>query len=189
MANDEHDYEAVRLSNIARNKALLESLGLGEYTIPDAPAKTPKTSAAKKKASAPKTKKRKDSEDTAVDTEQGSRAPKRPKLDPKDSQDTLVGTRRSSRTVRRISYANDGAHVAAARARARALKSDSGSGSDFDSDADDDSDEEESDEGGARKSKKRAKKSKNGGRRLVSGLVDETKQRNVAKMGERSHDP
>lgn len=197
MAHDDQDYEAIRLSNIARNKALLESLGLGEYKIPDAPVKASKASASKKKkTSAPGTKKRKVSEDTAVDTEEGAekraRTPKRPKLDTQDSEDTLVGIRRSSRSVRRISYANDGAHVAAARARA--LGDDSGSGSDFDSDADDDDndDVDELDEGGVGKSKKRGKKAKNGKngrRRLVHGLVDETKQRNVAKMGERSHDP
>ena len=53
----ENSYEALRLANIARNKALLESLGLDEFRIPDAPPKPSKSS--KNKTKPPPSKKRK----------------------------------------------------------------------------------------------------------------------------------
>lgn len=194
MAVDEEDYEAVRLSNIARNKALLESLGLSEFKIPDAPAKTSKASnPSSKKRKTASTKKRKGSDDTAVedsDSEQRARTPKRPKLKSEGSDDTLVGTRRSSRNVQRVSYANDGVYVAAARARKVAASEDEDeTDSEFNSEASDDAEDGSDDEKGGKAKKNKSKKKKNGGRRLVQGLVDDTKLRNVAKMGERSHDP
>lgn len=202
MTHDEEDYEAFRLSNIAKNKALLESLGLNEFKIPDAPikpSKSSKTATKQKKSGASAPKKRKGSDDTAVGdgedegTEKRARPPKRPKIDGQDSQDTLVETRRSSRNIRRVSYANDGAHIAAARVRALESESDYSS-SNFDSEDDEDDELDDDDgegEGGKAKQKKskNTKKVKNGGRRLVQGVVDDAKQRNVAKMGERSHDP
>lgn len=183
MARGETDYEAQRLANIARNKAILEALGLDDFKIPDAAPKALKAKkAAKSRTAPPKKSKQNGSDDTAVDAP--ARASKRVKVASDDDGEDDGMRRRSSRNVRRVSYANDGEKLGGGiRARAAPVVSDSGS--DFDSDEDDDEDEAE----GGRKKRKRGTKSMNGGRRLVSGIVDDTKQRNVAKMGDRLHDP
>jgi len=205
MSNDdgENSYEALRLANIARNKALLESLGLDEFRIPDAPPKPSKSS--KKKTKPPPSKKRKtestggngSGDETVVEGEDArerriSTRQKRPNIRSDSSQDTLVegGARRSSRNIRRVSYANDGVHILAqrnGRSKSEETEEEYENESDVD-DSEDDSDNDEDDEGkpnNASNKKRRRGSGKNSGRKSRDGPTN----RKVAKMGNRVHDP
>ena len=190
-SDEENPYEAQRLANIARNKALLESLGLDVVRIPDAQPKPSKSH--KKKTKAPHSKKLKarspttadggngSGEETVVEgDERGVSTRKRPNFRSEGSQDTLtLGARRSSRNIRRVSYADDGVHIAAHR-RSH-VKQENDDDYDSESDADDSEasfDEDDDDE----KSKGSNRKRKRSGGKN-SGV------RKVAKLGNRIHDP
>ena len=205
--DEENSYEALRLANIARNKALLESLGLDEFRIPDAPPKPSKSS--KNKTKPPPSKKRKtetpatnggngSGDETVVESEDTrerhlSTRQKRPTIRSNSSQDTLVegGARRSSRNIRRVSYANGGVHILAQRNR-RSKSEEAGEEYVNESDADDseddfdnDADDEEKPNNASNKKRRRGS-GKNSGRKSRDGS---TKLRRVAKMGNRKHDP
>jgi hypothetical protein len=204
--DDENPYETQRLANIARNKALLESLGLDEVRIPDARPKPSKNKTKPPPAKKRKTEKRSTAnggngsgEETAVEGENNSErrvSPRKPRPTFKSqgsnsSQDTLdLGARRSSRNIRRISYAKDGAHVLAQRqGRAKEEEEDDDSGEDYEieSDADESGDEFDEDDDDEEKPKKaqnkKRRRSSGGKKRPVAN------SRQVAKMGNRKHDP
>lgn len=195
--DEENPYEAQRLANIAKNKALLESLGLGELRIPDA---QPKPS--KKKTKPPPAKKRKigkhftadggngSGDETVVEDENGERLRKpRPTLKSEDnssSQDTpVLGARRSSRNIRRISYANNGARVLAQRQGRAKLDDEDDDSEDYKSEPDADNSGDEFDEGDS--DEERPRRPLNKKRRKKP--VDERNSRQVAKLGNREHDP
>jgi len=153
------DYEAQRQRNIANNKAILASIGLDQYKIPDAIP----TKGLKKRAPKPpkRSTKRKV---TSEDTQEGEPIPKKSKTVStpplEDGQ-----TRRSSRHAGkpRVSYVRDGELLAAA-ASSREVKNQRKSGYlTVGIVEDDDEDDDDPD-----------------------GYV---KQRNVPKMGKRVYDP
>lgn len=196
MAKGEiNDYEAQRLANIERNKALLLSLGLDEFRVPDAPAKPKSTPKSKAKPKNRATKRKiaddmaDDNETTAINSDSTSPAParssKRAKVtiaEDADEDSSVQGARRSSRRVARVSYANDG--VVAAQAKARSLSPEVSDEFDDDDDDEDEEVEEDEDEGSEKPRRKRSQ-----GRKRKTPRNDGEKLRNNPKMGKRLHDP
>ncbi|KAF9517809.1 hypothetical protein BS47DRAFT_444207 [Hydnum rufescens UP504] len=153
------DYEALREANIARNRALIASLGLEDYRIPDAAPKAPKKhQRAQNKRKAPPTSSADHNRAPDDDSARVS-LPKKPRIHAQDGDNSEPQTplRRSSRNTSRISYAPGG----------QPLRNPSPSQTPSD---------------GPKERKKSPRKS-----RVV--IVDETKKRYVPKMGKRDYDP
>lgn len=151
------DYEALREANIARNKALIASLGLDEYRIPDAAPKAPKKPKRvqnKRKAPPAHPADQNEADDDSARVSLSS-SPKKPRIDGDNSEPQTL--RRSSRNVPRISYAQGGPQLK--ESSPSPLSSDS---------------------------PKVGEKSR---RKPTADILDDTKKRNVPKMGQRTNDP
>lgn len=164
----ETNWEQLRLDNIAKNQAILAALGL-ENPIPVAAPKTKTKNKAKAKPKPVKaTKKRKAESDGDEPVAKKTRGDENDGGDEKGAE--VSSTRRSSRHANkpRVSYANDGALIK--RDTYGGIKSD---------DTDDDGDDNESDfdeisEGEYDSDARRERRQK---------------QRKVAKLTGRKHDP
>jgi len=145
--DDDLDYEAQRLANIAANRKLLEELGLNECKLPDAP-KEPK-----RKAKRPP-KKRKPSLPLSRESGEGDEEiPSAKRLKVETGENGGKGNFQERRRSLRIQRASE-ADISRAPSPLSPL----------------------------RMHKKSSRKS-------FSGTVDEGKQRRVAKLGRRAHDP